>query len=98
MKKTLETLKAEANRNLEEFYKTTDELLQAQKQKKDAFVEQSSFYFVAHKTVKSLADYVNALKDYSSELEETFDKALKPKKQAKPVQKTEETKKTSYIK
>ena len=97
MKKQLKKLKAEANKNLKEYYKANEDLDHAREQKKDDRMELSKVCITSLFAVKSLVEYINALRPYTSELEETFDTALKPKKQSKPEQKKDETKKTSYI-
>jgi len=105
MKKTLKKLKAETNRTLKEYFKVTEELRQAEKPNGSAELvyihmnsRQASLMITSNKAIRSLIDYVDTLKDYTLELEKTFDTLLKPKKQAKPKEKQEEAEKTSYIK
>ena len=111
MKKTLERLKAKANRNLKEYVKVIKEIQDA----KDDFerrAKEGTFFVHASFLVNSLIDYIAALKDYLSELDEHWDKKEEDEmkklielihktgeqKQPKPVRNKEDTKKTPYIK
>jgi len=111
MKKTLERLKAEANRNLKEYVKVIEEIRNA----KDDFErreKEGTFFVHASFLASSLLDYNAALEDYCSALDEHWDKKeddemkklielvrkTGEQKQPKPVQNKEDTKKTSYIK
>lgn len=100
IRKTLERLKKEAFRNTDDCVKMFGELRKEGEDEMDRG-EQRLLDLVSdylYDAIRSLLRYIQALQDYSLELDETWNNLLKTVEQAKPAQKKEEAKKTSYIK
>lgn len=106
MKKTLKRLRAEASRTLKDYLKSLKEIRDETDYSKHT-TNLGTFFVNATFLVNSLIDYIHALQDYLSELDEHWDKKeeeemkklinLIKETAPKSVEKDEATK-TSYIK
>jgi len=105
MRKTLKRLRANANRNLKDYLKALKEIRDTQ----DAVerqIKERTFMVPAIFLVNSLFDYIAALQDYLSELDEHWDKKEEEemkklinliKETGSKSVKKDEAKKTKYI-
>ena len=89
MKKTLKRLVKNAIENVMKFY---EESAKIDTTKKPA----GTLYFLANRAIVSLVEYIMPLEDYSTELDEAWNKLLKQARQPKPKPQKEGKKKPSY--